>query len=226
MQTEDSEFGRFTVLLCALASFMCLLPFMPNAGAGIVVLRFGTTLLLLAAVYSVSERRWHLILAIVLALPAVAVQLAPSLFGEQGTLVLRMAMSAVFFIYIASLILIFLVKQNRVSTDMILGAINVYLLLAIAFTFLHAFVEVVKPGSYLYLGESLSSVFQGHPEIEALAFLLYFSVVTLTTLGYGDIAPAVPAARMLCSLEAMIGQLFVAVFIARLVSLHIGGRSR
>jgi len=84
----------------------------------------------------------------------------------------------------------------------------------------------VKPGSYLYQGESLSVALKGHPEVDALAFLLYFSVVTLTTLGYGDIAPAVPAARMLCSLEAVIGQLFVAVFIARLVSLHIGGRLR
>jgi hypothetical protein len=226
MQTEDSEFGRFTVLLCALASFMCVLPFMPETGAGVVVLRVGTTLLLLAAVYSVSERRWQLVLAIVLASPAVGAQLVPSLIGEQGTLMLRLAMSALFLTYIASLISIFLVKQDRVSADMILGAINVYLLFAIAFMFLHAFVEIAKPGSYLYLGESLSSVFQGHPEIEALAFLLYFSVVTLTTLGYGDIAPAVPAARMLCSLEAMIGQLFVAVFIARLVSLHIGSKSR
>ncbi len=94
MQTEDSEFGRFTVLLCALASFMCVLPFMPETGAGVVVLRVGTTLLLLAAVYSVSERRWQLVLAIVLASPAVGAQLVPSLIGEQGTLMLRMAMSA------------------------------------------------------------------------------------------------------------------------------------
>ena len=88
-----------------------------------------------------------------------------------------------------------------------------------------AFVEISHPGSYLYQGDSLSAVLKGHFEVGALAFLLYFSLVTLTTLGYGDIAPAVPAARMLCSFEAVIGQLFVAVFIARLVSLHIGRKS-
>jgi voltage-gated potassium channel Kch len=225
MQTQDSEFGRFTILLCTLAVFMCVLPFISEVGVGAIALRIGTSLLLLAAVYSVSERRWHLILAIVLALPAVAVQMAPSLLGDHGTLMLRMGMSAALLTYIAILISVFLLKQSRVSADMILGAINVYLLFAIAFMFLHAFVEISTPGSYLYQGESLSSVLKGHPEVDALAFLLYFSVVTMTTLGYGDITPAVPAARMLCSLEAVIGQLFVAVFIARLVSLHIGRRS-
>lgn len=226
MHTEDAEFGRFTILLCALATFMCVLPFMSEAGVAILFLRIGTALLLLAAVYSVSERRWHLIVAIALALPGVAAQMAPSLIGEHLTLIVRMATSAALLIYIAILISVFLVRQERVSTDMILGAINVYLLFAIAFTFLHAFVEIVSPGAYLYQGESLSSVFKGHPEAGALAFLLYFSVVTLTTLGYGDITPAVPAARMLCSVEAVIGQLFIAVFIARLVALQIAHRLR
>jgi voltage-gated potassium channel Kch len=226
MRTEDSEFGRFTVLVCALSIFMVALPFISETGFGMVIFRTGTILLLSSAVYSVSERRWQLILAIVLALPAVAVQIAPTLLGEPGSLMLRFGMSALFFVYIAVLISNYLLKQSRVSADMILGAINVYLLLAIGFMFLHAFVEVVKPGAYLYQGESLSIVLKGDPEIDALAFLLYFSVVTLTTLGYGDITPAVPAARMLCSFEAVIGQLFVAVFIARLVSLHISSRSR
>jgi hypothetical protein len=192
---------------------------------GAIALRFGTILLLIAAVYSISDRRWHRILAIALVLPAVAAQVVPSLLGEHATLMVRLGMSAVFLAYVAILIFAFLLKQERVSADMILGAINVYLVLALAFMFLHTFVEIVRPGSYLYQGESLSAALKGHPEIDALAFLLYFSLVTLTTLGYGDIAPAVPAARMLCSLEAVIGQLFVAVFIARLVSLHIGRRS-
>jgi hypothetical protein len=226
MQTEDREFGRFTILLCTLAIFMCVLPFISEVGFGAIALRIGTSLMLLAAVYSVSERRWHLVLAILLALPAIAAQIVPTLLGQQGTLMLRMGMSAALLTYIAILISVFLLKQNRVSTDMILGAINVYLLFAIAFMFLHAFVEVSTPGSYRYQGESLSAVFKGHPEVDALAFLLYFSVVTMTTLGFGDIAPAAPAARMLCSLEAVIGQLFVAIFIARLVSLHIGRKSQ
>jgi voltage-gated potassium channel Kch len=153
-------------------------------------------------------------------------QIAPSLLGEHGTLMVRMGASSVLLTYVAILISVFLVRQERVSADMVLGAINVYLLFAIGFMFLHAFVEIVNPGAYLYQGESLSVALKGHPEVDALAFMLYFSVVTLTTLGYGDIAPAIPAARMLCSLEAVIGQLFVAVFIARMVALQIVGRSR
>ena len=226
MQTEDREFGRFTILLGALVSFMCVVPFLSEASAGVIVLRIGTTLLLLAAVYSVSERRWHLILATCFVLPAASTQVVPSLLGDHVSWMVRTVLSAVLLAYISILIFVFLLKQKRVSADMILCAINVYLLIALAFMFLHAFAEIVRPGSYLYQGESLSAVLKGHPEIDALAFLLYFSIVTLTTLGYGDIAPAVPAARMLCSLEAVIGQLFVAVFIARLVSLHIGGKSR
>jgi len=225
-QTEDSEFGRFAILLCTLATFMCVLPFISEVGAGALILRIATAVLLLAAVYSVSEKRFHRGAVIALALPAVIAQFVPSLLGESGTLVWRMGMSAILLIYIAILISVFLVHQDRVSADMILGAINVYLLFAICFMFLHAFVEVARPGSYLYQGESLSSVLKGHPEVDELAFLLYFSVVTLTTLGYGDMTPAQPAARMLCSLEAVIGQLFVAVFIARMVSLQIGSRSR
>jgi hypothetical protein len=226
MQTEDSEFGRFTILLGALATFMCVLPFMSEAEAGVIALRIGTTLLLIATVYSVSEKRWQLILAVALALPALGAQMAPTLIGEHGTLMVRMGTSSVLLTYAAVLISVFLVRQERVSADMVLGAINVYLLFAIAFMFLHALVEIVNPGAYLYQGESLSVALKGHPEVDALAFLLYFSVVTLTTLGYGDISPAIPAARMLCSLEAVIGQLFVAVFIARMVALQIVGRSR
>jgi len=226
MRAKEAEYGRFTILTCALFVFMCAVPFISEVRFGLFLLRAGMILLLISAVYSVSERRWQLILAVVLALPPVATLAMHTLLGGSQALILRMGMSALFFAYIAVLTARFLLKQDRVSADIILGAINVYLLFAICFTFLHAFVELLNPGAYRYHGQTLELVLQGEPEIDALAFLLYFSVVTLTTLGYGDISPAIPASRMLCSLEAVIGQLFVAVFIARLVSLHISHRSR
>ncbi len=114
MQAEDSEFGRFAIMLGALATFMCILPFMSEAGAGVIALRIGTTLLLLAAVYSVSEKRWQLILAVALALPALSAQMAPALFGEHGTLMVRMGTSSVLLTYTAVLISVFLVHQDRV----------------------------------------------------------------------------------------------------------------
>jgi voltage-gated potassium channel Kch len=224
----ESEFGRFTILLVALVAFLCALPFVSEVGAGIVILRVGTVFLLLAAAYAVSERRWHRILAFALVVPALGSLLIPSAFGDRGPLLLRLGSSAALLFYIAIMISIHLLKQSRVSADTILGGINVYLLFAVGFAFLHAVTEVANPGSYRYQRESLSAVMRGHPEVEAIALLLYFSIVTLTTLGYGDIVPAVASARMLCSSEAVIGQLFVAVFIARLVALQIsqGSRSR
>lgn len=226
MHAEDREFGRFTILLCALLIFICALPFISESGFGVVALRLGTPLLLIAAVYSVSERRWPLILAIVLASPAVIAHVLPTLIGARETLLFRMVVSAVFLSYITVLLSSFLLRQERVSADMILGAMNVYLLSAIIFMFLHAIAEVARPGSYVYQGDSLTAALGGHTESHVITTLLYFSLVTLTTLGYGDISPAVPIARTLCSLEAVIGQFFVAVFIARMVAIHIGQRTR
>jgi hypothetical protein len=188
MQAEDSEFGRFSVLLCTLLIFMCSLPFLSETGIGFIALRIGTSLLLISAIYSVSERRWHLILAIVLALPAVAAHLVPTLLGESVALKLRMGMSALFFVYIAVLISTYLLKQDRVSADMIFGAINVYLLLAIGFMFTR--VQEIVDQALFYQGESLSIVLRGSRVTRR--FLFYFSVVTLTTLGYGDITPRSP----------------------------------
>ena len=60
------------------------------------------------------------------------------------------------------------------------------------------------------------------PGVQAAGTLLYFSIVTMTTLGYGDIVPVAPVARMLCGVEAVVGQLYVAIFIARLVARQVG----
>lgn len=218
--SREREIGRFAVLLAVLIGFLCVMPFTAEEGVGWVILRVGSSLLLLASVYAASDRRFHLMIAISLAVPALTAQTEADWLGDRPALLMRMGLNAALLFYVAGLILNALLRQRRISADTIFGGINVYLLLAIGFAYLHGLVELFEPGSYQEHGENLSAWFgQGH-WIEELGTLFYFSTVTMTTLGYGDMAPVSAPARMLCSAEAVAGQLYVAIFIARLVALH------
>jgi hypothetical protein len=108
--------------------------------------------------------------------------------------------------------------QGRVSFHRIVGAVLLYLLIALAFVSLFMLVGLQIPNAFSGL------VFEDN---EKLAInLIYFSFVTLTSTGYGDIYPIHPIARSLCNLETIIGQLYPATLLARLVSLEIAGRRR
>lgn len=223
MPSERREVGPFAILLAALILFMLGTAFFTSdEGVGPWILRLGTLLVLLAAVYVANEQRWQFAVALGLALSTLGSLLYEALFIEQGMYLLRAASNAALLFYTALLISISLVRQQRVSVDTILGGINVYLLFIIGFMFLHGLAEASSPGSYLYQGEALIGEIHG---IRAAGTLLYFSVATMTTLGFGDIVPVAPVARALTSAEAIAGQLYVAIFIARLVALQVGQAS-
>ncbi len=106
-------------------------------------------------------------------------------------------------------------RASAVTGRQIQGAVAVYLLFALAWAQLYESVEAFAPGAFIFP--------QGHTAESGLfSPLLYFSFITLTTLGYGDILPAHPAARSLAMIEALVGQLYPAILLARLVSLHAG----
>jgi voltage-gated potassium channel Kch len=84
---------------------------------------------------------------------------------------------------------------------------------------------MVRPDTYLFAGEPILEYFRGTPDSRGFSTMLYFSFTTLTTLGYGDIVPAAAFARLVTSAESVIGQLFVAIIIGRLVGLEVSARS-
>ena len=103
--------------------------------------------------------------------------------------------------------------EGRITYHRIVGAILLYLLIAVTFATLFAFV-----------GLSISDAFKGiaFEDDSALASsLFYLSFVTLTSTGYGDIVPVHPLARSLCNIESIIGQLYPATILARLVTLEL-----
>src|SRR5262245_2495108 len=107
---------------------------------------------------------------------------------------------------------------GRINFHRIVGAVLLYLLIALAFVSLFTLVGLLVPNAFSGL------VLEDNQKMAST--LIYFSLVTLTSTGYGDIYPVHPVARSLCNLQTIIGQLYPATLLARLVTLEIEGRRR
>jgi Ion channel len=105
---------------------------------------------------------------------------------------------------------------GRVTYHRIIGAILVYLSVALIFTSFFTIVGLIVPNAFSGMS------FEDNPALASK--VIYFSFVTLTSTGYGDVFPVHPIARSLCNLETIIGQLYPATLLARLVSLEVEGR--
>lgn len=112
------------------------------------------------------------------------------------------------------------IREGEVDLNKLCGAVCLYLLIGILFGQLYQLCDVFDPGSMMIE----SSKFQMHGEINAFErsnICNYFSFVTLTTLGYGDVQPLSRATRTLAYTEALLGQIYLAILVSRLVGLHI-----
>jgi Ion channel len=187
----------------------------------LAALRFSTDLLqillafsLLAAVLGVPAQRWRVLLMLVGAV-AVGVRAAPpSSIGlglATGALV---AVAGIALLAAASAIR-FAMRDRVVDAEHIYAALSVYLLGGVCFGVLHWAIENAWPGSFGEVGAG------GTGAGFSLPTAIYFSFVTLATLGYGDVVPKSEMARGVAVLEAVGGQLYVAVMIARLVGAQL-----
>lgn len=170
--------------------------------------------LMVSAVYSVSGRRRHLIVALALAVPAAIAQGIVLAKPSRWALIAAILLALAFLCYVTLLVLAAVLRRGRITGDRIAGAVCVYLMLGFSWALLFGLVEVLQPGSF-----PASLELAGNPGDE-YAFI-YYSFVTLSTLGYGDIAPVSASARTFAWLEAVTGQLYLAVLVARMVALHI-----
>jgi hypothetical protein len=107
-------------------------------------------------------------------------------------------------------------RRGRITSHRIVGAILLYLLIAVGFSALFAFVGLSRPDAFKGI------VLEDNAALASELF--YLSFATLTTTGYGDIVPIHPLARSLCNIEAIIGQLYPATLLARLVTLEMQSR--
>lgn len=200
---------RFTPLLVFLLLSFLVAPFFPRGPLRLLMelLVSGT---LLAAVLAVSERRSWLSLSLALVLPALVLAWAERAWGLPASLVaLKLLLRLLFLGFVSACLLTLVLRSERVSADTLVGAVVVYLLLG-----------TVWAAAYGLLLLGLPDALRAPAPLDERA-LTYFSFVTLSTLGYGDVVPVHPAARSFSTLEALTGQLYLAILVARLVGLHL-----
>lgn len=214
----SEEYGLTALLVTLVVNLFVLYPSTPAGRVLAVVSDLLLTLLLLAGLLTMGGRRLVRLLFGILILVTIGMRWATLLAWGTPLKSTSALLTLVSLVGITCLVLFQVPRPGPVTAHRIRGAIAGYLLIAAVFAHVYAFIEALAPGSFQMPGWWSR---EAHDWTEAFN---YFSVVTLTTLGYGDITAAHPLARSLVLVEALIGQLYPAILIARLVTLEIEAR--
>ena len=209
---------KFIYLLVALLLFLLIHPIFEHLVFARILLQILDSAILVTAIYAVSQNRKLLIFGILLLLPAMIGGWSLHVIEIPALELMARSFSALFFAFAATVMMLNVFSEEEVTVDTISGAICVYLMMGLTWAFIYSVIEFLAPGSFTINKVPLSL---GGDRYYEIPLFLYYSFVTLTTLGYGDITPLTPPARAFSYVEAIIGQIFVAVLIARLVGLHI-----
>ncbi len=203
---------RFLFLLISILCLLVIAPIFKDFIGIRVLMDIFTTAILISGVYVVSKKRYVPLTAALLALPML-VSIWTNRFVEIPSLILvGDCFGIAFLVFLVAVILSFIFREQEVTSNVIYGAIVVYLLIAIMWAFVFSVLESIHPGSFK-IGEG--QIEAGRP------LFIYYSFVTITTLGYGDITPVTAPANSFSFLEAVTGQIYLVVLVARLVGIHI-----
>ena len=215
MAVSDNEHRHLALLICILLLFI-FTPFLVSAPHGTLILNLLAVSVLLTASYALS-RRGHLFkIAIGLSLLSVVLTWSISLAPSQSLRIAAHGSIVVLVAFFAVTMLKYALRAGRVNADRIYAAVCVYMLMGYAWAFGYSLLVQLQPDAF-----ALSSPIVAGDGAGLVMQMRYFSFVTLTTMGYGDIVPRSDMARTMAVLEAVTGQLYLVALVGRLISLHI-----
>jgi hypothetical protein len=215
----DSSGNRFRNLTLSMVALILVNPFLLESPVG----RASTTAMMSAifffGVVAVSDSRKDRLVALGFGVPWLVFAWTSSVVAEPlRVLDLAAAGLAVgFFSFTVAMILGFLIRARVADADVLWGAVAIYFMLGGLWFSLYTLLELIQPGSF---HNGVTGLPAGGND------LVYYSFVTLTTLGYGDIVPTTPGARNLAVLEAVTGVIYLPVVLSRLVSLFVADGER
>ena len=210
----SSESG-LTGLLFFFLGYLIFLFSLSDFSFGRLLARLLFSLIIIAGVATTFKQRWLHGFAIVLAVAILALTWVEEIRPGVTLAILNAGLSLIYLGFLMAAVAVQVFGEGPVTGHRIRGAIVVYLLLGGIWALLYQVVALTIPQAFR-LPEGLP----GDPEALQRQ-LTYFSFITLTTTGYGDITPVYPVARLMTMFEALVGQLYPAITLARLVSLAV-----
>lgn len=208
-QQLREKYGYWGLLISMTLAFVAT-PFFPNE---IQPINIFILMSLVMAFVILSDTRGHVIGAIVLMVPVV-ISLVNYDQGQQlSDLLYFFSITGAFLLLLSISLTQQIFARKTVDNNTLVSAICIYYSMAMFWAMLYGIIAIFIPDAFNFNLES-------HPQ-ERISELLYFSMVTLTTLGYGDLTPVAPTARSIAVMEAMVGQIYLTILVARLVGLHI-----
>jgi len=200
--------SRFIYIIIAIMLVILVSPYIRHTGpAGHLLATLLATMIPLTSFYALTADRKRAIVILLIAVPFVLLDAMSLLLSNRYLLLAALSFGTLLYFYIVVLLVRNLLSYRVITAELIYCAIATYFLIGIMWAGIYMVVEGISPGS-----------FSG---ISNMSDLVYFSFVTLTTVGYGDISPQTILARRLAVFEAAMGGIYLAVIIAMLVGRYM-----
>ena len=217
--------NRFTLVTMLLLAYLFVLaPAHGESGFWAEFVNLTFTAIVVTSVYACVSRGRVGVLLAASAVPAIVLLWATRLSNSDQIVLANHAVTGAVLLLIAMLILADVGSSPRITHDSVAGALAAYLIIGLVFSHAYAAVYALDPTSFSlpdYVGDSATP-----GSATVLRVFTYFSFVTLSTLGYGDATPTAPSMQAAAALEAILGQIYLAVMVARLVALQVSHGSR
>jgi voltage-gated potassium channel len=214
VNANDARRDRYSlVLLVSVVLFIVLLPILEQDRVGEMVLITSMFAILIFATLDLSAKRTIIWPAIILAASSMVGMIVSHTFPLRQLIVGNGVALMLFFGFVSARLFLYL-SQHGSARSHLIASVSLYLILGIFWFTIYWVVETLQPGSFAQRG----GIPAGGVRVSTF---LYLSLETLTTLGYGDVLPVSPVARMFATLEAATGVIYIAVTVSRMVGAAI-----
>ena len=213
--SEKNNLINLAVGLVLLLLIGALMEYFPG-DAGPRVVQAATVAILLVNTWGMKGAQSRLAINIFFVLMVLLLIVGGAMLDHIGFSKAHLFLMLCFFIWLTWMVARQMLFTGEIDTNKIVGAICIYMLLGLIWAML-----------YLFIAEGVPVAFNGMtqaPWLDNFATAVYFSFVTITALGYGDISPAMPLTRFLVYMEAIVGVFYMAILVASLIGVRISGR--